>query len=425
MFVDRNRGVFYKTPPFADFPEGEFSRRIETVQKHMSKRDIDVLILWDEHNIQYFCGFNTMHWASKSLQCAILVIPIKRDPIVICPGFFRGAIEATTYIQDILGYDSPHHISKLRGLSFEVAKVFIDMGYEKKRIGIEDGDLGGMYIPRPVSDIDSFRSALPAAIFVKAADIIWECRMIKSDLEIEALKTACALATDAFSEFVENFTLGMTEKEAGAYLYSAMIRRGLLPAGMYFVGNPRRHGMVDTHPLYEGVPMSRGNHVVVECFGRYKGYRGGVGRCLEIGEISDKKWEFIRATEYAQDAAIASVRDGILARDILGSMQKAFEEKGFTRSFAGHGIGLTGHEPPALTDAGDVVIRKNMVLAIETWIFDQEGFTRGGRVGMAPGEGKTNLGQFGLEEYVVVTGKGCEVLPNFPRDIRIIPRRVI
>ena len=44
---------------------------------------------------------------------------------------------------------------------------------------------------------------------------------------------------------------------------------------------------------------------VFECFGRHKGYRGGVGHCLDIGEISDAKWEFIEATEYGQDAALA------------------------------------------------------------------------------------------------------------------------
>lgn len=423
MLVRRRRGAFYKTSPFADFPEGEFSGRLARVRGEMAKKDMDVLVLWDEHNIQYFSGFSCSHWPAKSLQCGILVIPRVQAPIMICPEFFRGTVEATTYIEEINGYESPHHISTLRGLPREVAKIITDMGYAKGRIGIEDGDLGGMFIPRPPCDIDLFRSELPEASFLKAADSIWECRMIKSDLEIEALRMACALATDAFSEFVECFNIGMSEKEAGALLYSAMIRRGLLPAGMYFVGNPKRYGMVDTHPVYEGVPLNRGNHIVVECFGRYKGYRGGVGHCLDLGEIADKKWEYIHATEYAQDAAIASIRNGVEVREILAKMQKAFAEKGFTRSFVGHGIGLTGHEPPAINDdEKTITIRKGMVLAIETWIFDQEGYNRGGRIGMAAGEGRTNLGVFGLEEYVVVTDNGCEMLPAFPREIRTIPR---
>ena len=389
----------------------------------MAKENVDVLVLWDEHNIQYFSGFTCSHWEAKSIQCAILILPLQENPVIICPDFFRGIAEGCTYIEDIRGYESPHHLSTLRGLSGHIAKVLADMGYAKKRIGIEDGDLGGMFIPRPPSDIDRFRSALPGATFVRAADTIWQCRMIKSDLEVEALRKACALSVEAFSEFVENFQMGMTEKEAGAYLYSAMIRRGLLPGGMFFVGNPRRYGMVDTYPSYEGVPLNRGDHIVIECFGKYKGYVGGVGHCLDIGEISDQKWEYIRATEYAQDAAISSVRDGVGVLEVLTSMQKAFAEKGFTRTFVGHGIGLTGHEPPALNDdPKTLAIKKGMVLAIETWIFDQEGFTRGGRIGKAPGEGRTNLGQFGLEEYVVVTEKGCEMLPVFPREIRRIPR---
>lgn len=423
MLVTRERELFYKNPQFADFPKDEFDRRVETARKHMAQKEIDVLTLWDEHNVRYFCGFNSQHWGSKSLQCAVLVLPLEHNPILIVPEFFRGMAEATTYIQDIRGYERPHHIETLRGLPREIAKVISDIGYSRKRIGLEDGEIANMFIPRPPSDIDLLRSELPDAKFIRGAEVIWECRMIKSDLEIQALRTACALTTEAFSDFVENFTLGMTEKEAGSLLYSAIISRGLLPGGMYFVGDPSRYPMIDSYPSYEGVPMSRGSHVVIECFGTYKGYRGGVGRCLEIGEISEAKWEFIHAVEYGQDVALATIRDGINSNEVIAAVAKALGEKGFKPTgFVGHGIGLTGQEPPGLTDAQNTVIRKGMVLAVEVWIYDVKGFTRGGRINAKPGEGHSNLGQFGMEEFVVVTEHGCEMFPTFPRSIRTIPR---
>jgi len=83
---------------------------------------------------------------------------------------------------------------------------------------------------------------------------------------------------------------------------------------------------------------------------------------------------------------------------------------------------LTGHEPPDLTDGQEMSVRKGMVLAIEVWIYDVKGITRGGRLSPAPGAGSTNLGQFGMEEVVVVTEKGYEMLPTYPRQIRYIPR---
>jgi len=423
MLVRREQPLFYKYPQFADFPKDEYSRRIDMVRKYMASEKIDLLTLWDEDNVRYFCGFHSQHWKIKSLQCAVLILPLECNPILIVPEFFRGMAEASTYVQDIRGYEKPHYWSTLRGLPREVAKVISDIGYRRRCIGLEDGKIANMFIPRPPSDIDLLRSELPDAKFVPGADVIWKCRMIKSDLEIETLKTACALTVEAFSDFVENFSLGMTEKEAGSFLYSAIARRGKKTKTMYFVGDVSRYPMIDSFPSYNGIPMSRGNHVAVECFGDYKGYIGGVGRCLEIGEISEAKWEYIKAVEYGQDAALATIRDGINSKDVIAAVTNALGEKGFkSTGFVGHGIGLTGQEPPILAESPNVIIRKGMVLALEIWIYDLKGFTRGGRLNMAPGEGITNLGHFGLEEYIVVTDNGYEMLPTFPRDIRIIPR---
>jgi len=423
MLNEKMRGTFYPSPSFGDFPESEYARRLTTVRVAMEDKKVDVLVLWDEHNIRYFCGFNSQHWSAKSIQPAVLILPLARDPVLIVPEFFRGMAEATSCVVDIRGQDRPHHTVSLRNLPREVADVVVSLGYEKKRIGLEDGAVAGMYIPRPISDIDVFRAQLPHATFAPAAEIIWECRTVKSGYEIEALKTACALTAEGFSEFAENFRLGMSEREAGTLLYTAIVRRGLHMGGMYFVGDPSRYPMIDSHPSFEGVPISRGSHLVIECGGTYKGYHGSVGRCLEIGSIAEEKWEFINAVEHGQDAALATLRDGVASKEILAAAAEALAEKGFKPTgFVGHGIGLTGHEPPDLTDGQEMSIRKGMVLAIEVWIYDVKGITRGGRLNAAPGAGSTNLGQFGMEEVVVVTENGYEMLPTFPRQIRCIPR---
>ena len=422
MLVTKERGVFYRNPLFADFPQEEFEERVEAVRTQMSEKMIDALVLWDEDNIRYFSGYACEHWKIKSFQVGVMVIPLDRDPIMICPEFFRGNAEGTTYIKDIRGYDSPHHHSANRDLPRLVAGVVKELGHGKGRIGIEDGQLGHMWIPRPPSDIDLLRSELGEGTIVPAADVIWQCRMVKSDLEIQAIRTACALMTEAFSEFAENFSLGMSEREAGILYHTALVKRGLVDAFMYFTGNPTRNAMPDTWPAYDGVPMNRGGQLTTEVFAKYKGYWGGVGRCLSIGEIAEAKWELIEATEYAQDAALASIREGIEASDVLKAMQEAFAEKGFARSFAGHGMGLSYQEPPTLNDEDHTPLEKGMVLAVEIWIFDQQGYTRGGRIDQPPGEGHTNQGVIGMEEYVVVTDDGCEMLPTFPREIRTIPR---
>ncbi len=73
------------------------------------------------------------------------------------------------------------------------------------------------------------------------------------------------------------------------------------------------------------------------------------------------------------------MRDGVRAQDVLAATAEALAEKGFKPTgFVGHSIGLTGHEPPDITDSQTMPIKKGMVLAIEVWIYEVKGFTRGG-----------------------------------------------
>ncbi|MDD5264714.1 MAG: Xaa-Pro peptidase family protein [Candidatus Bipolaricaulis sp.] len=421
-----NKGIgrtFYRTPTFAEFPKSEYEARVKKAYDLMKAEEIDALLLWDEENIRYFTGFNSTHWRSKSIQPAVAILVQGQAPVLVVPEFFRGVSEATTYVDDIRGQERFDHIPNLRALPREVAAVLSEMSCATKRIGIEDGDVANMYIPRPVRDIDTLRAALPKATFVGAAHIIWACRVIKSDLEVDAIRRAWALTAEAFAEFVERFELGMSEREAGALLYAAIVRRGLTMGGMYFVGDPSRYPMIDSHPSFEGVPMRRGSHVVVECGGVYKGYHGSVGRCLEIGPISDEKLEFIEAVEAGQDGALASLRHGVKAQDVIAAAAAALAKKGFKPTgFVGHSIGLTGHEPPDLTDTQTMLVQKGMVLAVEVWIYEITGFTRGGRLTAEASASRKNLGQFGMEEVVLVTDDGYEMLPAFPREIRMIPR---
>jgi len=423
MLVRSDRRVFYQTPDFSDFPRTEYEGRLEKARKLMRAAEMSALVLWDEENVRYFTGFNSTHWKSKSIQPAVAIITQDAPPVLVIPEFFRGMAEATSYVEDIRGQERCHHIPTLRSLPREVAAILDDLGCANGRIGLEDGDVANMYIPRPIRDIDAFRAALPEATFDAGAGIIWNCRMIKSDAEIDAIRRACALTAEAFAEFVERFQIGMSEREAGVLLYSAIIRRGLSMGGMYFVGDPLRYPMIDSHPSFEGVPMTRGSHVVVECGGIHKGYHGSVGRCLEIGSLTDEKLEFIEAVEAGQDAALACLRDGVKAQEIIQAATEALASKGFKPTgFVGHSIGLTGHEPPDLTDSQTMAVKKGMVLAIEVWIYEITGFTRGGRLDAQAAAARKNLGQFGMEEVVVVTEDGYEMLPTFPRDIRTIPR---
>jgi len=127
MLNETPRGAFYSKPRFADFPASEYLRRLSRVREGLAEKKVDALVLWDDHNIRYFSGFNSQHWDAKSIQPAVLVVPLERDPILVVPESFRGMAEATSSVADIRGYNRPHHVATLRELPRDVAKVVAEV----------------------------------------------------------------------------------------------------------------------------------------------------------------------------------------------------------------------------------------------------------------------------------------------------------
>ena len=149
----------------------------------------------------------------------MLIVAIDKDPVMIVPNFFQGVVEGFTFIEDIRIQHDPHVTENLRGMPKEVANVVKEViGSGKARLGIEGGVKGGMTIPRPVNDIDAFRAALPDVEFVYAADQIWNVRMIKSLLEVEALSKACEAVVRSYHDLQANFEWGWTEKDVGLFI---------------------------------------------------------------------------------------------------------------------------------------------------------------------------------------------------------------
>jgi Xaa-Pro aminopeptidase len=122
----------------------------------------------------------------------------------------------------------------------------------------------------------------------------------------------------------------------------------------------------------------------------------------------------------AQAAAFAQIKDGVKSKVLVETIRKTFEEEGIglTIEMAGHGMGLTGHEPPMLTEHEDTVIKEGMVLAVEVWQFDFTGKSYRGK-----SSNELNLAVYGNEDLAVVTKNGGDLLPSLPKHIRSLPVR--
>jgi Xaa-Pro aminopeptidase len=131
---------------------------------------------------------------------------------------------------------------------------------------------------------------------------------------------------------------------------------------------------------------------------------------LVTGKVTHEFETIYRTVLAAQERAIAAIRPGVSARDVDAEARSAIEEAGFGRFFdhgLGHGLGLEIHEAPQLRKESEQILEAGMVLTVE------------------PGIYLPDWGGIRIEDDVLVTAEGCEVLTRVPKslDSSVVPLR--
>jgi Xaa-Pro dipeptidase len=414
MLIKRSSRL-WETPLYADFPRSEYEDRVARAKKYMQEEKIDILVLWDPVNIRYFTGFQSLHWTAMSIQPAVYLLPLEKDPIIVVPDFFAGVAEGYTYLANIWLLPKPHVTKVIRDLPADIAGAVKELGCGNGRVGLESGFRGGMCVPRPINDIDRFRGELDGATFVDAADLIWKCRMIKSASEVDALKKATQAVVRAYNQLVADFRLGMSERDMGRMIRHAILDYTEDCAPPIATASGRQIVMPDTPSFYDEVTLSMGDRLVFEPLPTYKGYYGSCCRLFQIGPLPEEALHKSEAVDKAQAAAIAAIKPGVRGKTLTEIVANALKDEGIqpTIEVVGHGVGLNPHEPPMLAEDEEAPIEEGMVLAVEVWVVDWSG--------ISVKEGKLVPEVYGNEDLVVVTKNGCDRLPYFRKDIRSLP----
>lgn len=396
----------YPTPPYSVFPRAEYEDRIRRLKEEMVKARLDVMVMWGENNIRYFTGFLTNHFPPVTVCPGVLIVAVNKEPVMIVPNFFQGVVEGFTFINDIRIQHDPHVTVNLRGTPREVAAVTKEvMGGSNGRVGVEGGIKGGMTIPRPLNDIDEFRAALPDVEFVYAADQIWNVRMIKSLLEVEALSIACQADVKAYHDLIAQFEWGWTEKDVGLFVRKKLLDYADECLPNLCMSSRRKIFMADIPAWDEGIPLMPGDRLVLEPLPQVKGYWGSSGRTFHMGPAPEEEIRKIKILDRGRQVAAEMTKPGVTSGSIMDAINASLEDGGLHCSLdqGGHGVGIDGQEPPAIALGETFEVQENMVLALECWMFetDDNGHHR----------------VYGGEDYVHVTKDGCDLLPTFPTDI--------
>jgi len=264
----------------------------------------------------------------------------------------------------------------------------------------------------PVSRFDWWRRTVAARSlsiqFHATERLVEQQRIVKDAAEIATLRDAAARLSAVAETVVTTMNPGMKERDVARILENAMRDAGYERLAFDTIVGSGPNAALPHYRAGDRI-LADGDLVVLDFGGVLDGYCSDLTRTVAVGSPSSEARRLHAAVLAAQQAAIAAVRPGVETTSVDQAARRLLEEQGLGEAFGhgtGHGLGLDIHEEPRITrqraDVPSVPLQPGMVFTIE------------------PGAYLPGFGGVRIEDDVLVTETGCEVLTSVPRDLRIV-----
>ena len=238
-------------------------------------------------------------------------------------------------------------------------------------------------------------------VWKPTAGLIMRQRMVKDADELRTVRNAVNLGAEIYKKALEAVRPGVPEAEVAGRLEFAARRGGA--DGMSFdtiVAGGRRGALPHGRASVQALP--RRGFVVIDSGVVLEGYCSDMTRTVHIGRIAREERMWYDAVLEAQLAAISAVKPGAMAGEVDRAARDVLRRHKLDRYFThstGHGVGLEIHEPPRLGRGQQEPLKPGMVITIEPGIYVPE---RGG---------------IRIEDMVLVTAGGSEILTPISKDL--------
>jgi len=230
--------------------------------------------------------------------------------------------------------------------------------------------------------------------------VIEEQRMVKSASEIELIRRSVATNSEAYSKTIRRVHAGAREMDIAAELDYQMRALGAEKAAFEtIVAAGVRSALPHAHPT----PHRLGENelLLIDMGASQDGYASDMTRVAHTGEPPKRVLRLYKAVLEAQLAALRSIKDGVTTGAVDAAARGVLKRYELDRAFVhstGHGLGLEIHEPPRIARKDKTKLRAGMAITIE------------------PGVYIDGVGGIRIEDTVLVTEHGCEVLTPTPKD---------
>ena len=378
--------------------------RLARTKQHLADSELGALLCFDMANIRYITATHIGTWAMDKL-IRFCLLPQGDDPIM---WDFGSAARHHKIYNPWLGEErSRAGISTLRGSVEGRAEVVA----EKIRVELEERGLLGEPLGVDVVELPVLRALEAAGItVVDGQALMQDARKLKTGDEIVLLNTACAMVDAAYEQLFRAMRPGMRENDC-----VALVNRVLYELGSEHVEgvNAISGERCSPHPhVFTDRMLRPGDPAYFDILHAFNGYRTCYYRTFAVGSASRAQVDAYKRCRDILDRAISMIRPGVTTAEVVSTFPKA-EEFGFPdeeAAFAlqyGHGVGLSIWEKPIFSRLVSFdhpeTVEAGMVFALETFWPAADGWSAAR-----------------IEEQLVVTGDGCEVITRFPAEELIV-----
>lgn len=353
-------------------------RRADRLAAPLAERELDLLLVTELLDIRYLTGYT----GSSGLA---LVGPERRVFITD----FRYVTQAEEQVPD---YDRR---TAERDLFAGIPGALPD---GPVRLGFDDAHI-------PVKTLQRLRGLFAERVeLVAAGGLVERLRQVKDAEEVAAIRTAAALADDAFEAVIARGLVGRTERALALDLEFEQRRLGAEAVSFEPIVAAGAHGALP-HAKPRDAEIPAGTLLVLDWGAKVDGYCSDCTRTLATGEIELEAAEVYALVEGAQLAALEATAPGPTGREVDAIARDLIGAGGHGEQFGhglGHGVGLDVHEAPRLSKVNGEPLEAGNVVTIEPGVYLP------GRFGVR------------IEDLVVLTETGHEVLSRHPKGLTTV-----
>jgi Xaa-Pro aminopeptidase len=354
------------------------NKRLTLLREKMKEKDLDGLLITSPFNRRYVSGFTG--------SAGYLLITMEQALLLTDFRYIDQATEQAAFFSVI-----QHPSSILEEVGKQITALQLKkIGFEKQHVTF------ALY--------EGLKRSAQHADWIGIEAIIEEMRMVKTKEELQTIKAACSIADQTFEHILNYIKDGVKERDIALELEYYMRKLGASSSSFdIIVASGIRSAL--PHGVASDKVIRSGEFVTLDFGAYYEGYVSDITRTVAVGEPTKQLKEIYQIVLDAQVYGVTHLKPGMSGKQADALTRDLIEQSGYGDNFGhstGHGIGLEVHEGPGLSSKSDLILRQGMVVTVE------------------PGIYVSQLGGVRIEDDVVITENGCEILTKSPKEIIIL-----